>query len=99
MIVVSLPPSNGVAVERRSNGLGNPLVQKLHPSLREVTLLVSTKFNPFPSNAFIYSETSVKGVRVALMEEKRTTSQQRTKWLIPQGCPLFRGSTVHCRSQ
>ncbi len=26
--------------------------------------------------------------------EKRTTSLQQTKWLVPK-CPLFRGSTVH----
>ena len=28
-----------------------------------------------------------------LTSEKRTTSQQRTKWLVPK-CPLFGGSTV-----
>ncbi len=38
-----------------------------------------------------------------LTSEKRTTSQQRTKWLIPW-CPLFGGSTVlifygHCCHQ
>ena len=31
-----------------------------------------------------------------LTSEKRTTSQQRTKWLVPK-CPLFGGSTVYIR--